>query len=279
MAFHHDQARALHRAHAVIDHLVIAGALELPPGSRIVAMPIRRDVGDAVHRHLVARLGGADAPARLTARIGLGLDPAVEVARLPLQFTRTAVTARDGSLLGPLDPTHFATIEGDRIVGHIDAGREQVGIGRLDQEPQYVAGAGFPSSPASVPSIVAVLAIGHTTAQALSRGCSVFDAFGLDQSLFVVRIAKLKPIDGQLLRITLESARDAADPPSRDFFETGLGGRDDSLRPDRWHDLDPAARAVLDAGEPAQVTTDGSGRPQVWNADVDPCPYWADDVQ
>ena len=111
-----------------------------------------------------------------------------------------------------MDPTHFTTIEGDRIVGHIDAGREQVGIDRLDQEPQYVAGAGFPSSPASVPFIVVVLAIGHTTAQALSRGRSVFDAFGLDQSLFVVRIAKLKPIDGQLLRITLKAARDAADP-------------------------------------------------------------------
>ena len=164
-------------------------------------MPVDRKLGDIVHAKLIHWLAGPDPWRRLVGRIGLGTEPGVDIARLPLQFTRAVSTARDGRLLCSLGSDAFATLHNGRIVGALDAGEAQFDVSRLEDEPCYVSGVGFANEVPDVPSIVFVFAIGRTTAQAFTRGCAVFESFDVPaKPHFVLKVARVAPIDGQLLR-------------------------------------------------------------------------------
>lgn len=280
LALHHDQARSLYRAHQAVTRLTAAGAVRFPDGARVIAMPVDRKLGDIVHAKLTHWLADSDPWRRLVGRIGLGTEPGVDIARLPLQFTRAASTSRDGRLLYSLGSDAFATLDDGRIVGALDAGEAQFDVSRIEDEPCYVSGVGFANEVPDVPSIVFVFAVGRTTAQALTRGCAVFESFDVPaKPHFVLKVARVAPIDGQLLRSGLERARDIATGKSRRALEVGLGEQDHLVAAGEWRDVPDEARGALDADTPAQVTTDGNGHPQVWDGHVAPDPYWADQVQ
>ena len=99
MALHHDQGRSLYLAHQAVTRLAAAGVVRFPDGARVIAMPVDRKLGDTVHAKLTQWLADPDPWRRLLGRIGLGTEPGVDIARLPLQFTRAVSTARDGRLL------------------------------------------------------------------------------------------------------------------------------------------------------------------------------------
>ena len=281
VALHHDQARCLYRAYQAMVRLMAAGAVEPPGGTRIAAMPVDRATGNRIHAVLDRwRQNRNDRWKQLAGRIGLGTEASTEVDRLPVQFTKVSGTARNGRLFQPLAPETYAVLEDGRVIGRLDAGKPQFDVSRLDDEPQYCAGIGTVRKIDGVPSIMRVLALGKTSREAATRGAAIFEACGMNGNpQLAMKIARITPIDGQMIRTAMEQGLEAAEGESRRIMETGLGLVDHLVQDNEWIDVDAETQEAMVRDEVSQVTVDGNGQPQVWEAEAKANSYWADTVQ
>lgn len=217
----------------------------------------------------------------MVGRIGLGAGDSAEVDHLPVSFTQTAPTTRDGHLLEPVKPEHFAVVEDGRVIGRLNAGNPELDISRLEDEPHYAAGLGMQQETEDTPSILVLLSIGRTTAEAVTRAQAILEATRADANPHLVpKLARITPLDGQMLRTWIENSLETAQGKRKRVLEIAVGQKDHLVQPDGWSDVDEETRTALAMNKPSQVTIDADGMPQVWdqpNTQVDP--YWATKVQ
>ena len=281
MALHHDQACALHRAQQISERVASIKEVGFPDTFEIIAMPVTRKVGDEVYAQLDNWRQHPTSPTkRLLGRIGLGSENCGEV---PLHFMSIAQTRPDGWMSSPLSAEAFAVLEdGMRLIGKIDAGKAQLDISNLEDEPQFVAGVGLKQDvgDVQVPTILEMLALGKTTAEATTRGVAIFDAENLGERPGLgLKIARVTRLDGQMLRMAMENSIKEAKGKDLRNLEIGLGRKDELIKDDEWVDIPESERAAMMHGDPAQVTVNGDGSPQLWEAGVITNPYWAHRVQ
>ena len=281
MALHHDQACALHRANRVAARLSSVKRLGFPDSFEIIAMPVRESVGDEIYARLESwRRHRTDPTKRTLGRIGLGSERCGEV---PLQFRSFAATRPDGGMSEPLKPETFAVLEdGRRLIGKIDAGKTQIDISNLEEEPQFVAGVGWRHdvSDVQLPGMFQVLALGRTTSEATTRGDPVFEAAGLKgHPNVVMKIARVTRLDGQMLRMAMENSIKEATGKAFRTLEIGIGRKDDLVEDNEWMDMSDDERATLMQEGASQVTIDSDGSPQLWDASVITNPDWAHELQ
>ena len=240
--------------------------------------PVREAEGTVIHEVLESmRTQNKDRWTRTLGRIGLGREPTVEVATLPLQFTMVSATTRDGSLDKPIEAHVFASLERDgRVVGGMDAGKPQVDVSRLEEEPEYCAGVGPAREVPGIPSMLYVLAIGTTPREAASRCHAIaakMEELGKNLALTIGRVSRL---DGQLLRKGMEEALETATGDGRAAVEMGLGRTDDLIDEDGWITVPPDIVQGMADDEVCKITVNADGHPQVWDCSAEPDPYWAD---
>ena len=276
LSLHHDQARCLHRAYEAMRILVRRSASSFPAGAEAIAMPVRQVEGDEIYARLNRwRTDRSNPWHRLVGRIGLGLDPATEAGTVPLQFQAISTTARDGHPFSPIEAEAFAVVEANRVVGGIDAGKPQLDVTRMDEEPVYVTGAGLMTEVPGVPALFQVLAVGRTAREAGMRGEAVFIGTGLaENSNIALKTARITAMDAMLIRTAMEKGLQQATGQARRVIEVGLGMVDHLADPDKWDGLDSATCAALEREPPAQMTVNHDGVPQIWDATATPDPYW-----
>jgi len=281
MALHHDQARCMDRCHRIISRQPLPSNKQREE-IRLITMPVSTTTGDVIHARLQAwRRHPSDRWKRTVGRIGLGSEEAGPAGRVPLSFTQISTTARDGRPLKPIGPEAFAVLENDRVIGRIDAGKPQLHVNPLEREPQYAAGLGADTETENMPSIMILLAIGRTTAEAITRAARIYE--GIREKIhprLVLKISRISPMDGQMLRTSIERNLQSAPDDARHTLEIGIGHKDDLIDADEWCEVDEETRNALAAAKPSVVTVDGDGMPQIWderNTQVNP--YWGSKVQ
>ena len=285
LSLHHDQARCLYRAYNAATRLENANTIDFPGGAQLIAMPVQRGEGDVVYARLNRwRTDQASRWHRLVGRIGLGLERAMEVATIPLQFQAISTTARDGRPFHPIEAEAFAVLDGDRVVGKLDAGEPQLDITRLTDEPVYVTGVGLGTELPGVPAIFHVLALGTTPQEAGMRGEAIFLATGMGENPNIaLKTARITSLDAMLIRRGMEEGLKTAAGQPRRILEVALGRVDELAEPDQWqgHDPghDPAACAAMEREPASQLTVNHDGLPQIWDSAATPDPYWGQKVQ
>ena len=282
MALHHDQARCMHRCHRITSQRPRPASNEIRKRTQLITMPVSRATGHAIYAQLDTwRQHPTDAWKRMVGRIGLGAGEAAEAGHLPVSFTQIAPTTRDGHLLQPLTPEQLAVLEDDRVIGRLNAGEPQLDISHLENEPQYAAGLGGETETEDMPSILILLAIGRTTAEAVTRAQAILEATRADANPYLVlKLSRITPIDGQMLQTSMESSLQNAEGKRKRILEVALGRKDHLVEPDGWSEVDEETRTALAVNKPSQVTVDANGMPQIWdqaNTRVDP--YWATKIQ
>ena len=282
LAIHHDQACTLHRCHQIAAEILEKDGVKesVPETVSIIAMPVKPDVGDTIHRQLAANEENGSPTRRRMTRIGLGTKPCGDV---PLHFRVHSVTAPDGHLTEPIRAEEFATLDRNgRLIGTIDAGEPELDFSNLEAEPVFVAGAGMARThpTARIPTILRVLAIGQTPAEAASRGLTIFEKAKLSENRnLMLKVRRVSRLDGQMIRMAMEGALESGNESEGEQVALKLAlGRSDHLVPE-WVDVPEEMQRRVTGDKPAQVTMDSSGAAQLWEPDTTTEPYWAETVQ
>ena len=273
LALHHDNAESLHRAHQVADRLQRIKTVPLPNKINLMAIPVSAEIGDAVHARLSGWAEDKRASKRMVGGIGLGSQ---SCGPIPAHYLLNSRTEPDGSLIEPIAPEAFGTLEDEgRIVGHTDGGKSaEVDLGN---EPTFVAGMGIEGDmrEQGMPDIMTVLAIGKTSSEAVTNGQSLCEIMGFNRNpKLVLKVARVTALDGHALRTKMQEAMENAEGSAQRAMKIGLGLKNDLTEDDEWSDVDAETRKAIAADGPAQVTIDEDGVLQVWDAGATTDPHW-----
>lgn len=131
-----------------------------------------------------------------------------------------------------------------------------------------------------MPAIFQVLAVGKTPRAGLSRGHAIVLGSGMAENPnIVLKLARIAPLDAQMIRMGMERMLERSEGKAARLLETGLGIVDHLFEEDDWCDVEPEVREGLENEPVSQMTVNGEGMPQIWEADVTPNAYWSEKVE